>query len=276
MFGVLFMNESLLANVKVDLRITSYTKIWEGWGETDVTPEFNRFYYICDGEGIVIVDGVEYSPKAGDLMLLPAHKTISYGTINTNTYLKYWCHFDAKIGNTNLFDYIQLPYMVTIDDYTSIIHLFKSLISYSNHTDLASLLTIKASLLELIALYVKEGNKHNKTTTPVLHFDEKISYILYYIQKHLSNPLSVQLLAEKLNFHPNHFIRFFKHALGISPMKYICRQRVKQAEFLLLSSYLSISEVGERVGYPNVYHFSKAFKQYVGYSPSEYRQQFGQ
>lgn len=268
------MNEALLANVMVNLRISSYTKVSKTWGEKDTKPEFNRFYYICDGEGFVEIEGKRYFPKTGDLIFLPADKTVSFGTLCNNTYLKYWCHFDAKIGDNNLFDYLELPYIIPVQDYTHIIRLFKSILSYYGQEDLPSLLTIKALLLELIALYIKEGNKHCSPTTPILCFNEKISYILHYIEKNLSKPLSIKLLAEELSFHPNHFIRFFKTSLGISPMKYILRQRMKQAEFLLLSSYSSISEIGLRVGYSNVYHFSKAFKQYVGYSPSDYRLHF--
>lgn len=268
------MNESLLADVKVNLRIMSYTKVSPTWGEVISKQEFNRFYYICDGEGFVEIDGKKYFPTAGNLILLPAGKKVSFGTINDNTYLKYWCHFDAKIGDSNLFDYIQLPYVVTVQDYHHVIKLYKKLLGYYGHEDLPALLMIKSLLIELIALYIREGNKDSDCDVPTLCFNEKISFILHYIEKNISKPLSNQILAEKLNFHPSHFIRFFKASLGISPMKYILRLRMKQAEFLLLSSYLSISEIGERVGYANVYHFSKAFKQYVGYSPSEYRQHF--
>lgn len=268
------MNEALLANVKVNLRIMSYTKVSQTWREKDTKPEFNRFYYICDGEGFVEIEGKRYFPKAGDLILLPADKNIAFGTISTNTYLKYWCHFDAKIGNSHLFDFIKLPYVISIEDYSHMIRLFKTLLSYYGREDLSSMLMVKSLLLKLISIYIQEGNKCTNPSNPILCFNEKISYILHYIQKNLSKPLNNQLLAEELNFHPNHFIRFFKTSLGISPMKYILRLRMKEAEFLLISSYLSISEIGERVGYTNIYHFSKAFKQYMGYSPSEYRQHF--
>ncbi|WP_113672241.1 helix-turn-helix domain-containing protein [Vallitalea guaymasensis] len=268
------MNESLLADVKVNLRIMSYTKVSPTWGEVISKQEFNRFYFICDGEGFVEIDGKKYFPTGGDLILLPAGKKVSFGTINDNTYLKYWCHFDAKIGDSNLFDYVQLPYVVAVQDYHHVIKLYKKLLGYYDHADLPALFMIKSLLIELIALYIREANKDSDCDVPTLCFNEKISFILHYIEKNISRPLSNQILAEKLNFHPGHFIRFFKASLGISPMKYILRLRMKQAEFLLLSSYLSISEIGERVGYANVYHFSKAFKQYVGYSPSEYRQHF--
>jgi len=270
------MNEDLLATAQVNLRIMGYTKVRQTWGEIQSKPEFNRLYFICDGEGYVEIESQKNYGTIGQFILLPAGKIQSFGTINENTYLKYWCHFDAKVGNNNLFDLIALPYVVSVKEYVQVTELFKKLLSYHHHEDLSSLFMIKSILFELLSLYISNATLSNKENyfKPVNQYNEKISDILYYIEKNLSRPLNNETLANVLHFHPNHFIRFFKASVGVSPMRYINKLRMEKAKKMLVTSYMSVTEIGEKVSYSNVFHFSKAFKQYMGYSPSEYRQHY--
>ncbi|WP_170311543.1 AraC family transcriptional regulator [Vallitalea okinawensis] len=270
------MNEKLLSTTNVNIRVMAYTKVKITWKEENIQPEFNRLYFICDGEGVIEVEGKKYYPKPGDIAILPAGKQQSFGTLNENTYLKYWCHFDAKVGKQNLFDLISLPYVVPVKEYSHTSDRFKTMLSYHHKEDITSLLMAKSILLELLALYFKNARSMNNYPhpVPIVKYDEQISLILYFIEKNLHTHLNNEQLAEQLHFHPNHFIRFFKNAVGISPMKYINQRRMEKAKHMLSSSFMSITEIGQKVSYSNVFHFSKAFKQYMGYSPSEYRQHY--
>lgn len=270
------MDEKLLATTNVNLRVMGYTKVNSTWKEENIKPEFNRLYFICDGEGVIEIEGVKYYPKPGQIAIMPAGKQQSFGTISENRYLKYWCHFDAKVGKQNLFDLVSLPYVVPVNEYVHISDRFKKMLSYHHQEDITSLLLTKSILLELIALYMKNARSMNDYIHPttIVKYDEQISLILYFIEKNLHTHLNNEQLAEQLHFHPNHFIRYFKNAVGITPMKYINQRRMEKAKNMLISSFMSITEIGQRVSYNNVFHFSKAFKQYMGYSPSEYRQHY--
>lgn len=265
-------DSSLLANVKLHLRTAQYTRVGSTWHQSSHYPTFNRLYYICDGEGIIEIDGHTYYPKVGDLVILPAKHKIQFDTISTNTFLKYWCHLDATLGDNNVFDILNLPFVVQVKDYSAMVQLFKKLINCHTQEDLASAMMVKAYLHQLLAVYIKEGSA--SSTDQKIYLNEQMSHILHYIHKYLSEDLNNELLAKELNFHPNHFIRFFKASIGMSPMKYIKKQRMKRAEFMLIASNLDITEISTRLGYKNIYHFSKAFKQYFGYSPTDYRQQY--
>ena len=59
-------------------------------------------------------------------------------------------------------------------------------------------------------------------------------------------------------------------------MAALTRERIEAAKNLLVNTRLSVSEVGVRVGYPDAYHFSKRFKEIVGMSPKQFRDQFVQ
>ncbi|MBR0326200.1 MAG: helix-turn-helix transcriptional regulator, partial [Clostridia bacterium] len=51
---------------------------------------------------------------------------------------------------------------------------------------------------------------------------------------------------------------------------FICR--IETAKNLLLSGNLSVSEVGDAVGFSSVYSFSRAFKKHAGLSPTDFTQ----
>lgn len=67
--------------------------------------------------------------------------------------------------------------------------------------------------------------------------------------------------------------RVFKKVYGTTPLHFIDREKYKKAQRLLEYSGNSIEEVAYMVGAANVSIFSKQFKKWSGYSPSEYRKQ---
>lgn len=67
--------------------------------------------------------------------------------------------------------------------------------------------------------------------------------------------------------------RVFKKVYGITPLHFIDREKYKKAQRLLEYSGNSIEEIAYMVGAANISIFSKQFKKWSGYSPSEYRKQ---
>ena len=57
-------------------------------------------------------------------------------------------------------------------------------------------------------------------------------------------------------------------------MEYVKRHRLREALLLLQESDLNISEIGDKVGWPDPFYFSKIFKSEIGVPPSVYRFQY--
>lgn len=67
--------------------------------------------------------------------------------------------------------------------------------------------------------------------------------------------------------------RVFKKVYGITPLHFIDKEKYKKAQRLLEYSGNSIEEIAYMTGAANMSIFSKQFKKWSGYSPSEYRKQ---
>lgn len=92
-----------------------------------------------------------------------------------------------------------------------------------------------------------------------------------YIDGHFMEELTVEALAERSHMSVSGFAHQFKKFFGFPPIQYIIRRRIGEAQTLLMTSDLSITEVSVRVGYDNISYFNNQFKRFAGMSPQNYR-----
>lgn len=93
------------------------------------------------------------------------------------------------------------------------------------------------------------------------------------VEENLSNPvLSVEWLAGNLNLGREQCYRKMMAITGLSPSAFIRKIRLQRAAQLLAAKWGPVSQVAYEVGYENLSHFSKAFKEEFGKLPSEYAQ----
>ena len=86
--------------------------------------------------------------------------------------------------------------------------------------------------------------------------------------------ITVKEVADLLGLDRSYFSAIFKEAIGIPPQKYLMKLRLEKAAELITVYNEKPSTAGFSVGYPDLYHFSKMFKQHFGVSPRHYQQQF--
>ncbi|WP_105614483.1 AraC family transcriptional regulator [Vallitalea okinawensis] len=268
-----YLLRSYLNNLSVDYITGDKLHVGDDWKDMNYIPDYNKFYLIESGEGWLKIGDEELFPKAYQLVYMPANVKQSYSYINANKYTKYWCHFTAKIGERNIFEVIQLPYIlkVTQEQFSYLVTLFSRIYEWDVSHEVASSLKVKALLYELIAFFIDNSviDQLNIQLTPS---SSGISKILLYIEDHIADELTVASLAKQAHLHPNYFIKLFKSYMGASPMHYINKRRVDRAKDLLLSSNSSITQIAEQVGFKDSAYFSKVFKNHTQLTPRQYKQ----
>jgi two-component system, response regulator YesN len=95
--------------------------------------------------------------------------------------------------------------------------------------------------------------------------------VLQYVNSNYHQNLSLQMLGDEFYMNRNYISQLFIKHVSQSFTDYLAGLRVRHACELLTNSNLPIHRVGERVGYPDAYYFSKIFKKIVGRTPREYR-----
>jgi YesN/AraC family two-component response regulator len=92
-----------------------------------------------------------------------------------------------------------------------------------------------------------------------------------YIHEHYAEPLAREDVASHVGVSARHLTRCFQQEVGLSPIAYLNRYRVRQAKQLLEAGDSNITEVAEAVGFASSGYFTDAFRREAGMSPREYQ-----
>lgn len=100
---------------------------------------------------------------------------------------------------------------------------------------------------------------------------ERLQNILFYIQNHYTERITLENIADSVNICRSECCRFFKNQLGETLFQYLMRYRIQQSLPLLSESTLSITEISEQCGFSSPAYYSKIFTRFMEVSPAVYR-----
>ncbi|OPJ59272.1 helix-turn-helix domain-containing protein [Clostridium oryzae] len=99
-----------------------------------------------------------------------------------------------------------------------------------------------------------------------------ILQITEYIKENFHQDLYLEKLAEEFNTSDKYLSRLFKETVGMGFHEYLTSIRISKSKNLLLKTNLSITKIGEKVGFTTHSTFFRLFKKYEGISPTQYRE----
>lgn len=132
--------------------------------------------------------------------------------------------------------------------------------------EIAVSILIKKILLTLLRSDARKLLNH-KDDTEIL----RLKPALDYIEQNINEKIQVEDASKIINISYYYFVKYFKKVMGMSFTEYVNYRKIKRAERILLTRDISISQVGETIGMPNMAHFYKTFRKYNDCSPSEFR-----
>lgn len=259
-----------MSQLKVNLHEAYRTQVSSNWGEKSAKNDYAKLYYILSGEGYITIDDKVYHPKAGDVIYIPDGHKLSFGNIGPRYYDKYWCHFNADIGTSPLYEMIDFPLMFKAKDREKYELYFKNMCQAYHAVDALSPIQANAQLMLLIHHFLYEVEKeylrlrHQVASTT-------INQLLEYMEKSIDQKLTIDDLVQVANLHPIYLIRYFKMSFGTTPIAYFNRLKIERAKALLSIKGESIKNIAAALGYSTPYYFSTTFKKQTGFTPTEYR-----
>src|SRR5687767_3135877 len=91
-----------------------------------------------------------------------------------------------------------------------------------------------------------------------------------FIDHNFDKPLLLDKIANAVYCSKFHLNREFKRHYGITPLQYLKGKRILEAK-KLLSDNSSVTDTCYNVGYDSVSTFSMLFRQWTGFSPSDFK-----
>lgn len=99
-----------------------------------------------------------------------------------------------------------------------------------------------------------------------------VQKVMARVDFNLAEDLSLRANAEALNVSASYLSTLFRRETGATITDYVNQKRMEHASFLLVTTDLPVSVVGQRCGVQDDNYFTKIFKKCTGQTPKQYRQ----
>ncbi len=139
-----------------------------------------------------------------------------------------------------------------------------------NTSSASAQLRIKASLMNMLAILSEEEllTFSDDNENPRV---EALKSVMTYISANYTSKIYNHELAAIMNMNEQYFCRFFKKAIGKTPVAYINEVRIRNAILLLQNTEDSVMDVAISCGFNNMGHFIEEFRRATGLAPLEFR-----
>lgn len=151
-----------------------------------------------------------------------------------------------------------------------IINLLEKLMEISQKQGFGLDILRRCFMSELLVYLNEAAINENKHIGTDIVYSKKISHIIYFINQHLNDPLTLDSLSKKFFVSKYHLTRQFKEYTGFSLHQYIIKKRLIEAT-LMLQQGRSPTEAYLECGFSDYSHFSRSFKIEYGVSPKNFR-----
>jgi len=247
--------------------------------------------YVLDGTADLIIDSTVYPLEHGNVTIIKPASFYTFSNIQGLDLI--WIHFDYDCNNAiessfylkpdtkEVYHYNKLPPRLTIADES----IFNATISSPKHHHLEEYYKLllseftrrekyfDISTCTLLTYILIDLSRHFQTDRKMKAMDETdtANAIIHYIHEHYHQDLTAEDIAREFDFHPKYIGTLVKNKTGYPIHKYILLRRVSKSIELLQNSNMCIYEIADKVGFSDVSHFSKCFKQMMGKSPRQFR-----
>ena len=292
--GIVYKNDDcekdtllMIYNLDTAVRVRMFGHVSQkcgGW-HNGARPSIDIVLYCTDGEINMQIDGAVFHVETGDLLIIPPNAF--YRPLAGGSCQYYFFHFEAE----RLSDTHDIPTHIMISPHANLTdgfaytcesqyravtrvqqhtkhapYLVKSIFERAKdlkpNVSFSDQLRLDLLLRELLICMGEENSpKQNK----------RLTEIIAYIEKHYSDNLCLSALSKRFSLSKSYIARLFREEMSCKPSEYVNRIRISVAKAILLQTNMTVSEIAEKVGYSDIYYFSKIFKRIVGTSPLSMR-----
>lgn len=229
--------------------------------------------FIREGQGIHIIGGHEYRTRRGDVLIYNSGTLHDESASPEVGIVAYCCGFrNLKLRGLPINHLVPeqgCPVLASGEHHDAIEGLMRLLYDQVGQRSAEICHHLLQALIQLVGRLLEQPEP--RIDIPDYDFGQEVRR---YIDEHYAEAPDLQAIARRFKVSHFHLAHRFKVAVGCSPIHYLIRRRVGEAQSLLIHTELSITEIAERVGYRYPSHFNTAFKKLVGVTPGDYRRRY--
>ncbi|WP_256760986.1 response regulator [Cohnella sp. WQ 127256] len=122
------------------------------------------------------------------------------------------------------------------------------------------------------------STSNSKLSEQNVHGDARkiIRDVKQFVKQHIDKDLRLQTVAAGVHLNATYLSQLFKSETGMNYSEYVSEARMERAKSLLATTRLKIYDVARLSGHQSPKHFMLVFKQQVGLTAGDYRDQYGQ
>lgn len=208
-------------------------------------------HYVISGYGEFTREGQTYQVKPGQIFVIPPYVKTYYEASQKHPWHYIWIGFTTDT-DMSLFSQPIINCKNAGETFQAMLDCHEMKNGRSAY--------LSGCLWKLVS-QLMESSKHSPS-----YVDEA----LHCIHSEYATGITVHELAERLNLNRSYFFSIFKKHVGVSPSEYLINLRLEKAEELIRVFGETPSIAAASVGYDDLYHFSKTFKEHYGLAPREY------
>jgi AraC family transcriptional activator FtrA len=135
---------------------------------------------------------------------------------------------------------------------------------------------VNAIARRLVVQPHREGGQAQFIEAPVAADpdDDRVARSMAWAREHLTEPITVDLLARAAHMSPRTYLRHFNRCAGTSPIRWLIVQRVQASLELLETTTMPVERIATAVGFDTPVTFRHHFQATMHTSPSMYRRTF--
>jgi len=133
---------------------------------------------------------------------------------------------------------------------------------------------VALALARELVVHVRRSGEHEQYSEALkfqIQSSDRFADLLAWVFSHLSDDLSVDVLAQRAAMSRRNFTRLFHEAFGKTPAQFVAEARIAEARQRLLVPRNSIESIAQSLGFRSADVFSVAFERFTGIRPRIYR-----
>lgn len=127
-------------------------------------------------------------------------------------------------------------------------------------------------LMQIIGLLDRTGRRSTpQSVVEDRQHETGLLGAIRYLEERYMGPIAVQELAVQSGYTSTYLTRKFRQRLGMTPSEYLLQLRIQQACALLRDTALSVTAIGNQVGFRDGQYFATRFHRVMDMTPSDFR-----